>query len=467
VQIPILNGIYTAANSDIRTSYPRNLVPVPKDSNISQGYLRPADGITTLGTYAAVDRGGINWKGTCYRVMGTKLVSISSTGVKTEIGDVQSDGKPVLMDYSFTYLAIMSNAKLWLYNGTTLTQVTDVDLGTVLSFIWIDGYFMTTDGTNLVVTELNDPFAVNPLKYGSSEIDPDSIVAVLKLRDEVYALNRNTIEVFNNTGGTNFPFTRNTGALIAKGCIGSRACCVFADSIAFLGSSRNEAPSIYLAKNGQYQRIATREIDQILSNYTETQLASVVFEVRVDSGHNHLWIRLPDQTLVYDVNASQTLSTPVWFTLTSGTGTTGLYRAQNLVYCYDKWIVGDPTTNKLGYLDDTHSNHYGDVTTWDFGTTIIYNAGNGAIFNSLELICLSGRNALGTNPQISTEYSLDGLVWSNPKFISAGKQGDRVKRLVWFRQGQMQHWRVQRFSGDSNAYLSIIRIEASIEPLQA
>ena len=45
MQIPILNGIYTDNDSDFRTSYPRNMIPVPKAQGMSAGYLRPADGI--------------------------------------------------------------------------------------------------------------------------------------------------------------------------------------------------------------------------------------------------------------------------------------------------------------------------------------------------------------------------------------------------------------------------------------
>jgi hypothetical protein len=44
---------------------------------------------------------------------------------------------------------------------------------------------------------LNDPTAVDPLKYGSSEADPDPILAIRKIRNEVYALNRHTVEVFD------------------------------------------------------------------------------------------------------------------------------------------------------------------------------------------------------------------------------------------------------------------------------
>jgi hypothetical protein len=86
MQIPIVNGIYTDNTPELRTSYPVNLVPVPKVSGISNGFLRPGDGILANGSGPGIDRGGINWQGDCYRVMGTSLVEVSSTGVVTTLG---------------------------------------------------------------------------------------------------------------------------------------------------------------------------------------------------------------------------------------------------------------------------------------------------------------------------------------------------------------------------------------------
>lgn len=236
MQVQLLSGIYTDERSDFRVSYPRNMVPVAQNNGILDGYLRPAEGIVELATGPGLDRGGIEWNGVLYRVMGTMLVRINSDWTITEIGNVGGTGQ-VTFDYSFDYLAVASSGALYLYDGTTLQQVTDTDLGTVVDFVWVDGYFMTTDGEFLVVTELNNPFAVDPLKYGSSEFNPDPIKALLKLRNEVYALNRYSIEVFDNVGGENFPFQRVDGAVIEKGVIGTHACCQFVQSIAFLGAA--------------------------------------------------------------------------------------------------------------------------------------------------------------------------------------------------------------------------------------
>lgn len=467
MQIPILNGIYADNAPDLRTSYPVNLVPVPKDSGISKGFLRPGDGIVANGTGPGIDRGGINWNGVCYRVMGTKLVTVASNGTVTVLGDV---GGPVntlvTFDYSFDRLAIASGGRLYYWNSSLgLVQVTDPDLGVVLDVVWVDGYFMTTDGEFLVVTELSDPTQVNPLKYGSSEVDPDPVVALLKLRNEVYALNRNTIEVFDNVGGEFFPFQRVEGAQIQKGVIGTFGCCVFVETIAFLGSGRNEAPGIYLGANAQAQKISTQEIDEILLQYTEAQLATVKLEARNDKAHEHLYVHLPDRTLVFDAAASAVLSTPVWFCLTTSTVGFSQYRARNMVYAYDKWLVGDPQSSNIGFLVDNISSHWGQIVRWEFGTLIIYNESNGAIFNELELVSLTGSVALGIDAIITSSYSLDGKSWSQDKGIRTGTNGNTRKRLAWFQQGHMRNWRIQRFRGDSQAHLSFIRLEAQIEPL--
>lgn len=464
MQIPILSGIYTDEDSDFRTSYPRNLVPVPKDSGISKGYLRPADGIVSRGTGPGIGRGGINWNDVCYRVMGTSLVSVSSDGVASTIGDVGGSGQ-VSLDYSFDRLAVASSGNFYLWDGSTLQQNTDTDLGYVIDFVWVDGYFMTTDGEFLVVTELGNPFSVNPLKYGSSEVDPDPVKALLKVRNEVYALNRYTGEVFDNIGGDLFPFQRIEGAQLQRGVIGTHACCVFADSVAFLGSGRKESPALWVGSDGSTIKVSTREIDQILSEYTEDQLSGVLLEARVDKNHNHLYVHLPDRTLVYDYAGSQLIGSPVWFTLTTSINGDSQYRAKNMIWCYDEWLVEDPESSSIGYYTDTLSSHWGDVVGWDFGTMIAYNDGNGAIFHELELVCLSGRSELGADPVIYTSYSLDGENWSVERWVKAGKQGERNKRIVWLQQGPMRHWRTQRFWGTSDSMLSMARLEARIEPL--
>lgn len=464
MQIPILNGVYADSAPDWRTSYPRNMVPAPKQTGISQGYLRPADGIVSFASGPGADRGGILWNGVMYRVMGTKLCSVSSAGAVTVLGDVGGTGQ-VTLDYGFDRLAIASGGRLYYWNGSTLSQVTDPDLGTVVDALWVAGYYMTTDGASLVVTELNDSMAVNPTKYGSAESDPDPIMAVHELRNEVYAVGRYTTEVFQNVGGDGFPFSRIEEAQVSRGAVGTYAVCEFMGTFAFVGGARNEPAAVWLMLPGDSGKISTREIDQVLKGYTEAELASTVCEARTHDGHMELRVHLPDQCWVYDGAASKVIGEPAWYSLDSGLGDPATYRARNLVWAYGKWLSGDPTASSVGELVNTQSHHYGAKVGWSFGALMVYNEGAGAIVHDLELITLPGRVALGVDPTIWTSYSLDGETWSRERPKSAGKQGQRGKRIAWRDNGDMQLYRTQRFRGTSDAHLSITRLEAQIEPL--
>ena len=80
-------------------------------------------------------------------------------------------------------------------------------------------------------------------------------------------------------------------------------------------------------------------------------------------------------------------------------------------------------------------------------------------------VSLTGRVALGKDPVISTAHSYDGQVWTQERAINVGSVGNRLQRIVWFRNGSMSHMRMQRFRGTSVAHVSFLRLEAQIEGL--
>lgn len=470
--IPILSGVYIDAVADFRVSYPRNMEPVAKSTGISDAYLRPAEGIVPFATGPGTDRGCFVWDqgagGILYRVMGTKLVRVNADQTVSELGDVGPGGR-VTIDNGFGYLSIWSGGRLYYWDGASLVQVTDPDLGTVIDGCWIAGYNMSTDGEFLIVTDLSDKTSVNPLKYGSSESDPDPILAVDELRNEAYAFNRFTIEAFQNIGGSGFPFQRIDGAAVTRGIIGTHAYASFLDSFAFVGGGKNdgrvEPASVWIMGAGTVAKIATDEIDKILARYTDAQLVDVVVESRLRDGRQLLYVHLPDQTWVYDATSTERLRTPIWYQIDSGNGTAAQYRARDIAWCYGRWIAGDPTSSALGSLSDSISSHYGQTIGWVFGTLLIDNGGKGGIFHELELVCAPGRVAFGADPTIWTSYTVDGETWSQEKPCKAGKQGQRNKRIAWRKQGRMRLYRAQRFRGTSDAHVSVAKLIGDLEPL--
>ncbi len=476
MKVPILSGIYTDGSPAPRVFYPVNMVPVAGDNGVSDGHLRPADGIAAFATGPGTDRGGIVWlkDGVHYRVMGGKLCSVPAAGgAVTELGDVPGTDQ-VRFDYSSDKLAIAAAGTLRYWDGATITPVVDGDIGTVNDVLFLDGYFVTTDGEFLIVTELNDPTSVDLLKYGSSEADPDPILCVLKLQRELLALNRHTIETFRNAGATGFPFARVEGAQISKGPIGRRAACVFGEFVAFVGGGRNEAAGVHLARNGQTVKVSTTEIDKLLAGYTPAQQEAITVEAVIGLGGEFLFVHLPDRTVVYDQVASSSKierpsgDAPVWHTLTGSAAadTFTAYPARNFVLAHNEWIVGNPASSALGRVSADEPQFWGSDYRWEFGTLMLRNGGKGALIRELELVALTGAVPASEDAMISTSYSLDGKLWSQPRPIPSGKLGDTTRRLLWLLQGSLRNWRVQRFSGDSGSRLTAMRLEAQIEPLK-
>lgn len=462
VQIPIIQGIYASENAQFRQSFPINLEPVVLETGLAKGYLRTAPGISPLGTGPGDDRGGFNWNGMLLRVMGTKLVSVAENGSVEILGDVGGGGRCAFA-LSFDRLAINSGDRLYYWDGSALAQVTDPDLGPVIDVVWVDGRFMTTDGTSLVVTDLNDPMAIDPLKYGSSEVDPDPVLGLIWVRGEIYAINRYTIENFRNVAGAGFPFQRNQGAMIPRGAVGTHAKAPFIETFAFVGSGRNEAPSVYIGGGGQTVSISTPDVDKALAALTEDELAEILVEGRADENERRLYVHLPTTTLVYSYETSRQAGAPIWHELRGGIAADQPWPFANMILAYGKWIGGNGAA--IGYLDANVETQFAETAGWKFDTLFIYNEARGGIIQNLELIGLSGRAPIGTDPVAFFSSTLDGVTWGQERMISTGKAGQRNKRVAWRPNRRFTRYISLRFRGSDTAMTAWARLEAEIEPL--
>jgi hypothetical protein len=466
VALPILKGLIATEEADFAVSIPINYEPVVQQTGISAGYLRGAPGITLLVNPAlGADRGAKEWRGVHYRVMGSKLVSVTGSAV-TVLGEVGNNGLPVSMDYSFDLLAIASNQNLFYWDGSTLTPVTDPDLGVVLDVMYLDGRFATTDGSYIVLTDLNDPYSIDPTRYGSAEVSPDPIRALNRVRGEMNALGGDTTENFRNVGGAGFPYQRNPGALISKGIVGTHTWAYFLETYGFVGSAADAAPSVWLAGGGEAVNISTPEVDAALGALTAAELALVEVEAREDKGEQRLLVHLPDRTLVYVQQTSLASKEPVWYELRAGVTNDEPYPLRHAILTGGRW-VGGTADGKIGYLDESVETIFGDARGWRIDTLLIYNQSLGGMINSLELVGLTGRVPFGAIPHIFFSYTLDGETWSVEKSVESGRFGERQKRCQIRPGWRFRNYMGLRMRGAGNGRQAWASLAADVEGLAA
>ncbi len=449
MQLPIMTGI-TAKDGTFAESYPVNIEPRASDSGVSKGQLVSTRGAVTKGTGPGADRGSILWNGVHYRVMGSKLVSVASDGAVVVLGEVGNDYRPVRLDYGFDKLSVPSAGGLYYWNGS-LVQVTDTDLGVVKDAMWIDGYYMTTDGTFVIVTDLLDPASVNPLRYGSAESDPDPVVCLLKYQGEALALGRYTITPFSNIGGTVFPFSPVLQGIIPYGCIGAAAKCLFGDHFAFIGGGRNETLGLFIGSQGSATRISSYTIDALLAAEPFPEL--IELEAREFPGERQILIHLADRTVGLSLATSAAAEKAAWFILDHD----GPHRARHGVVIGGEQWVGDAFGTAVGTLSDSDARQFGEAIDWQFETAVLYNESLPFQIHEAEL---TGQFPVG-GTSLFLSMTRDGVVWS-PE-VSRVHGGRRDERATWRPGARIPKLAGFRWRGSGRVAISAAQINA--EPL--
>jgi hypothetical protein len=428
MQVSILEGAFADGAGNIRPSLPINMQPVITDSGFSKGYLRTAPGLTLTATGPGQDRGSFISEGVHYRVMGSKLVGYN-TGIISVLGDVGNDGLPVKFDVGFDGLAVYSAGNVYFWNGAEITQIANpsIGYGPPIDMCWIDGYFMLTDGQSLYVTELNNQTQLLNNAYEQPPADPNPVLAVMRVRDEVYACTRNSIQNFQNVGGVNFPFQYNPSGLIPRGPIGTHAVCYFLNTLAFVGNGIKETPSVYIAGFGTTTSISTPEVDRQLAQLTYLEYPTVEVESVTEKGEQRLYIHLPNGSLIYHNQASQAAGKPIWTWVASGPQMNQPYPVRHFATQGDVYYGGS-TTGQIGMLDETVNTQFGVTVPAQFDTLFLYNESNGAILKSAELV--------GTVSTPSTAYlswTRHGQTWSQQQGISLAqtRRQWRPKTRMW------------------------------------
>lgn len=458
-QISIVSGIYKQG-ADYRQSYPVNFYPVVAETGLSKAYLRQTPGLVSFANVAGPDRGAIEFRNELYRVTGSRLVKLSPNGVVTDLGYIPGTGR-VSIAKSFDRICIVAANKGFYYVPESgLAQITDANFGLAIDVVWVDGYFVFTDGDFIFPAELINPLTFDPLKYGSAEIDSDKIIALQVVRNELHAIGDRTIEVYQNVGGSGFPFQRVSGGVITKGCVGKFASIEMEDGLFFVGAGKGETPSVYIGGGGQSRRLASDEIDKVLATYDGMALSTVAIDTYSANGQYFALIHLPDRTICFDLWGSTKAGIPLWHYRTP-------WRCHSPVRIYGKWLGGDPLSGQVVEIKESVATELGEVVAREFSTPLGFVEGQAFIAHELKLVGAPAESSVGANPSISMALSTDGVNFGQERWAALGKRGVYGFTPTWRRLGRADQHMSMRFKVNNDTFYSPARLDAKVEPLNA
>ena len=388
-----------------------------------------APGLATFLTIAGYAvRGQRNVEGRWFVVCGSGLYEIVG-GAAVSRGTLSSSSGTVGMSHNNTQLVVVDGA-----NGYVLTLATNV-LTAITSPGWrgsrsvgfIDGYtiFVAPDTDQFYITTIDDASSMDALDFSSADAQPDNVVCALVLHRELVLLGLYTTEIWINSGGAAFPFTRYNSAQIDVGCVGNYAAIVAADSIFWIGQTRTGSGIVYRMSGHSPVRVSTRAIEQMLAKTTDITSASM-WTYQVD-GHEFIAINAPGlaTTLVYDAAMQQ------WHERAEWSAGWAPLRVTSVCYVNGGQYAGD-ATGKLYRLDAEIYTNGGDVLvrerTWPH---MAKGSMEPITYAGLELACSTGYGG-----SVTLELSNDGGKNFGPPLIrSLGAIGRWMQKIRWVMLG--------------------------------
>jgi hypothetical protein len=384
--------------------------------------------------------------GQLFVVSGNKLYTVTSGMVATERGTLTTSSGPVSMaDNGTTFVVVDGTVNAYKVVLATLafsaitfpSDIGGVTFAGVDTVAFQDGYFlMNLKGTGkFFITGLNDT-TIDPLDFATAEGSPDLLLGLLCDHREVWLFGVGSIEVFYNSGNADFPFERMQGAFIEKGIAAIFSFEKVEDTVFWLGRDRAGQGIVYKAQGYQPQPISTRAVELAIQSYGDISDATAY--TYQQNGHTYYVLNFPsaNTTWVYDI------TTGLWHErVYTYQGEFQRHRANNHVFAFGMHLVGDYENGKLYELSTSTYSDDGAPISRQRVTPHVTSELARLFYHKFQLdlemgVGLDGAGQ-GTDPQVMLRYSDDGgHSWSNEKWASIGKIGERTKRAIWRRLGQ-------------------------------
>jgi hypothetical protein len=261
----------------------------------------------------------------------------------------------------------------------------------------------------------------------------------------------------------NFAFQRVETRAQKIGIVSTHAKCESGGKHYITGGRRDEAVGVHIVSLGSAEKVSTREIDKILKQYSEPDLADMRMEARTEDDVTFILIHLPNETLCFNESIAKSFGKgEAWSILKSDVSGTTPYRAINGVFDARsaKWVYGDKQNTNIGILDNNKCDHYGDIVESIINTP----------FMDLEKMSVDEvfietipGHTSDTNAKVAFSQSYDGVTHGTEYWMEYGEPNDYNKRFFLRQLGYVNDWVSYKFRSASKSRMAfaIVKMEFS------
>jgi hypothetical protein len=482
MQTPILGASYVARSVNAADNRLVNLFPeATPDGGKTAGFFNRAPGLQfqqTIGTGPIRALWAHQTNGSdFYVVSGIEFYKVTGlTSTPTLLGLVSGTG-PVSIADNGTQMFLACNPDGFIYNEVTnvLSKITDPDFTGAVTVGYLDGYFVYNEPNSqkVWVTQLLDGTSVDPLDFASAEGSPDGLVAININHREAWLFGTDSVEVWYDSGATDFPLTQIQGAFNEIGCVAAFSVAKLDNALFWLGTDARGQGIVYRANGYTGTRVSTHAIEYAIAQYGN--ISDAVAYTYQQEGHAFYVLTFPagNATWVYDVSTQSWHERAGWNTLA---GEFTRHRSNCQCNFGGNTVVGDFENGNIYTLDlDVYADN-GGIQKWLRSWRALPTGQNNlkrSAHHSLQLDVESGtglNDGQGSDPEVMLRFSDDGgHTWSNEHWSKMGKIGEYFKRVFWRRLGMTLKLRdrVYEVSGTDPVKMVIVGAELIISPTNA
>lgn len=459
---PFVGPAYQLANRKASAQDTVNLYLVGLETPSKAPFiLESVPGLVSFASVGSEVRGMIAAGSRCFVVAGPTLYELSADGTVTSRGTLQTSAGTVGIAYGLSQLVIVDgdNGYVLRLSSNTFERITsDAWLGSV-TVGYVDGFFVfhQPDSQVFYYSSIDDATTLDALEFASAEGSPDNITNLIVDHRELWLMGERTVEVWFNSGGSDFTFTRNNGAAIEVGCIAAHSAKHIDNGVIWIGRDRNGSGIVYRTNGYQPIRVSTQAVEQALQ--TSSDLSQAVAYVYQWNGLTFWCVNAPDMeaTWCYEV------STGAWHKRCDldEFGQFQAGRVTHHAYAFGRHLVGASD----GYVYELSTTAYTNGSDPLVRERVSPNSATPTrervFYSEFVMDATTGEAAEGVEAYVELSYSNDGgFTWSDPAIKSLGLTGERNPRVKWTRLGSGRD-RVWKVRCSANAPFAIVNAEAA------
>jgi hypothetical protein len=286
-----------------------------------------------------------------YVVSGSELYYVDSDKNVTLIGTV-GDEVRVDIGSNTTDVVVVNEPNAFHWDGTTFEQILDDDLVSrgAGDVEFLDNFllFRQPNSPNFFGADVGSATDFNALQFAVADSSPDDLKGIKSHHRILHAFGSRTLELYENTGASGFPFERIVNATIQMGCLNPATVAEIDNILIWLADDY----SVRRLDGITPVKISNPAIDQAVSAATTSTGRAFTYE---QDGHYFYVLTFDEGTYAYD------LSTGEWAERKT-------YNENNWkINCHEQFagkeLVGDSNSNRIGYLS------FDEFTDWGTDTT--------------------------------------------------------------------------------------------------